>query len=215
MITTENKKWELLHVSLFVLISLIFFIKVLSSGGTLFGGDFVTYFFPLKTFIRNHLLTHGSLPFWNPFLFSGTPLLANIQGSMFYPLGFLYYLLPSDSAYVYSTILHFILGCCFMYLLMRGLSVSLAGSFMSAIIFIFNGYFMGHVYAGHLTFVQTYIWIPLIFLFLYRFFQSMDFKNAVITGLLLGVQILGGFPQLAFIPSWEYCSLVSTRAYIF
>jgi hypothetical protein len=198
MITTKQKKWELLHICLFVSISVVFFIEILSSEGTLYGGDFVTYFSPLKTFIRNHLLTHGSLPFWNPFLFSGTPLIANIQGSMFYPLGFLYYFFPTDSAYVYSTILHFVLGCCFMYMLMRGLSVSRAGSFISAIIFIFNGYFMGHVYAGHLTFVQTYIWIPLIFLFLYRFIQTNDFKNTVIAGLLLAIQILGGFPQIAF-----------------
>jgi hypothetical protein len=198
MIFFKQKKWELLHVGLFISISLIFFIKVLSSGDTLFGGDFVTYFFPLKAFIRNHLLAHGSLPFWNPFLFSGTPLIANIQGSMFYPLGFFYYLLPPDSAYVYATLLHFILGCSFMYIFMRSLSVSFAGSFISAIIFIFNGYFMGHVYAGHLTFVQTYIWIPLIFLFLYKFIQDRDYKNPVIGGLLLGVQILGGFPQIVF-----------------
>jgi uncharacterized protein (DUF697 family) len=194
----KQKKWELLYVGLFVTISLIFFMKVLSSGRSLYGSDFVTFFYPLKTFIRNYVLTYGSLPLWNPFLFSGTPLMANIQASMFYPLGFLYYLFPSDLAYVYSTILHVILGCCFMYIFMRGLSVSHAGSFISASIFIFNGYFMGHVYAGHLTFVQAYIWIPLIFLFLYRFIETKNFKHSVTAGLLLGVQILGGFPQIAF-----------------
>lgn len=57
---------------------------------------------------------------------------------------------------------------------------------------------MGHVYAGHLTFVQAYIWIPLVFLFLYKFIKTKKYKNAIIAGLLLGVQILGGFPQLAF-----------------
>ncbi len=198
MITHKQKIWELIPFSLFVTIVLLLFIRVLGSGHTLLGGDFVTYFFPLKTFIRTHLLTYGSIPQWNPFLFSGTPLIANLQGSMFYPLGFLYYLLPSDLAYVYSTILHFILGSSFMYIFMRRLSISPLGSFTSAMIFIFNGYFLGHVYAGHLTFVQTYIWMPLIFLFLYKFIGTNDFKNAVSAGLVLGIQILGGFPQIAF-----------------
>lgn len=117
---------------------------------------------------------------------------------MFYPLGFLYYLLPPESAYVYSTILHCILGTFFMYAFMREISVSPEGSVISALIFGFNGFFMGHLYAGHLSFVQTYIWIPLIFFFQYRFIRTKDFKNAVIAGLFLGVQILGGFPQIAF-----------------
>ena len=57
---------------------------------------------------------------------------------------------------------------------------------------------MAHLYAGHLSFVQSYIWIPLIFLLLYRFIQTMAFKYALISGLMLGIQILGGFPQIAF-----------------
>ena len=147
-------------------------------------------------------MAHGSLPLWNPYLLSGTPLVSNIQGSMFYPLGFFYYLFPSDFAYLYSTILHFILGSVFMYIFMRGLSVSFLGSFISAIIYVFNGYFLGHVYAGHLTFVQAYIWMPLIFYFQYKFIQTKEFKNSIFAGIILGIQILGGFPQIAF-----YCIL--------
>ena len=198
MVLMRIKKRDFLFVGTLVGLVLIWFGKILLSGKVMFGMDFVFQFYPWKKFIFDNLWAHGSLPFWNPYLFSGIPFITNIQASMFYPLGFLYYLLPSDSAYLYSTLLHFILGCCFMYLLMRGLSVSHAGSFMSAIIFIFNGYFLGHVYAGHLTFVQAYIWIPIIFLFLYRFIQLNDYRNAVFAGLLLGIQILGGFPQLSF-----------------
>ena len=85
-----------------------------------------------------------------------------------------------------------------MYILMRGLSVSFLGSFISAIIYVFNGYFLGHVYAGHLTFVQSYIWMPLIFYFQYRFIQTREYKNSVFAGIILGIQILGGFPQIVF-----------------
>jgi len=198
MIKQNKHLFEIVFLSLLVLSVLAVFSKIIITGDSLFGMDFIFQFYPWKKFISDHLWSHGSLPFWNPYLFSGIPFVTNIQASMFYPLGFLYYLLTPESAYLYSTILHCIAGSVFMYAFMRTIPVSPAGSFVSALIFIFNGFFMGHLYAGHLTFVQTYIWIPLIFLFLYRFIQTNDYKNTVISGLLLGIQILGGFPQIAF-----------------
>lgn len=189
---------ELFPIFLLTVSVLIFFAKVIVSDKPLFGSDFVLYFYPVKRFIHDYALTHHTLPFWNPYLFSGTPFISNIQASMFYPLGFLYYLIPPEYAYGYSTALHCILGSMFMYIFMRTLSVSPAGALLSAIIFTFNGFFMAHLYAGHLTFVQSYIWIPLIFCFAYRFLKTTHFKWPLFAGLSLGIQILGGFPQIAF-----------------
>ena len=187
-------------------------IRMPLTGDTLYGSDFVLYFRPLKEFIRDHFLRHGTIPMWNPYQFSGTPLISNIQASLFYPLGFLFYLMPSEQAYLYTLVMHSTLGCFFMYVFMRDILVTpLAGCF-AAMVFAFNGYFMAHVYAGHLTFVQNYIWIPLIFFFMNRFVNERRFVHAIAAGLTLGVQILGGFPQIAFytilgtltfmVPSW-------------
>ncbi len=174
------------------------FREVLFTGRCLYGSDFVLQFYPWKKFVFDHLQSQGSLPFWNPYLFSGSPLIPNIQVSLFYPLGFLYYLMPPDIAYGYSTLLHFVLGSGFMYLFMRSLGVHPVGCLFSAIVFMFNGYFMGHLFAGHLSFVQNYIWIPLIFFFLNRFLQRASLCDAIGAGFSLGFQILGGFPQIAF-----------------
>ncbi len=183
----------------FIIISVgIFFGRVIYSGKPLSGSDFVLYFHPLKKFIRDYVLSQGTIPFWNPYLFSGTPFIANVQASMFYPLGFIYYLVAPEYAYGYATILHCFLGAVFMFVLMRTLSVAYWGAFLSAFVFIFNGYFMAHLYAGHLTFVQNYIWIPLVFFFVYRFVTTICFRWALGAGLSLGTQILGGFPQIAF-----------------
>jgi hypothetical protein len=177
----------------------LFFSSFILSGKPLWGSDFVTQFYPWKKFIYDHIWHQGSLPLWNPYLFSGTPIIANIQASMFYPLGFLYYLLPPVLAYGYSTMLHCALGSVLMYLFMhQALGISKVGALISALIFSFNGYFMAHLYAGHLSFVQSYIWIPLIFHLLYRFTETFDCRYAVATGLVLGIQILGGFPQITF-----------------
>ena len=90
------------------------------------------------------------------------------------------------------------LGFGYMLFFMRSLAVSRLGSLLGAIVFSFNGYFMGHLYAGHLSFIQNYIWIPVVFLFLHRFTLSRRFTAPVAAGLFLGIQILGGFPQIAF-----------------
>ncbi|MEO0248349.1 MAG: YfhO family protein [candidate division WOR-3 bacterium] len=170
---------------------------VICSGTTLCGSDFLVYFYPIKRFIFDHVWATGSIPLWNPYVFSGTPIIANIQASMFYPLGFLYYLIAPDRAYLYSTILHCILAALFMYVFVRSLGVSRSGAFLSGSIFALNGYFIAHIYAGHLSFVQNYIWIPLVFFFAVKI-GDRNLKYAIAGGLVFGVQVLGGFPQLAF-----------------
>jgi hypothetical protein len=189
---------ELLPVTILILSVLIFFSKIILSGSGLYGSDIVLQFYPWKKFLYDHVWTYHALPFWNPYVFSGTPFIANIQASMFYPLGFLFYIVPTEYAIAYTVILHCVLGATFMYLFARSLSINKAGAFLAAIIFTFNGYFMVHVYAGHFSFVQNYVWIPLVFCFVHRFLQTSHLKWAVAGGLVLGVQILGGFPQIAF-----------------
>jgi len=104
--------------------------------------------------------------------FQGRLLISNIQASLFYPLGFLFYLMPSDQAYGYTVVIHCLLGSVFMYSFMRTLSISRGGSLLSAFVFTFSGFFMGHLYAGHLTFIQNYIWIPLVFRYLHLFVHT-------------------------------------------
>lgn len=198
MIKRKSILSELIPIILLISSLLIFFGKIILSGEPLFGSDFILWFYPWKRSIYEYVWSHGALPFWNPYVFSGTPFIANIQASMFYPLGFLFYLIPTKYAYGYTIIFHCMLGAIFMYVLVRSLSINKAGSFLAAVIFTYNGFFAAHMYAGHLTFVQNYVWIPLIFYFLYKFLNASDFRYAVLSGLFLGIQILGGFPQIAF-----------------
>jgi hypothetical protein len=185
-------------LGILILVALFLFREILTAGKCLYGSDFALQFYPWKKFVLDHLHSQGSLPFWNPYLFSGSPLISNIQVSLFYPLGFLYYLLPPDIAYGYSTLLHFVLGLVFMYFFMRSLGVHPVACLFSALVFMLNGYFMGHLYAGHLSFVQNYVWIPLILFFLNAFAVKGSFRYVIAAGLFLGFQILGGFPQIAF-----------------
>lgn len=189
---------EYVPLAFVFLCTLLIFVRLPLAQEALYGSDFVLYFYPLKEFIREHLLSHGAIPLWNAYQFSGTPLIANIQASLFYPLGFLFYLMPSEQAYGYTVVMHCLLASVFMYSFMRTASVSRGGSLLSAFVFTFSGFFMGHLYAGHLTFIQNYIWIPLVFRYLLLFVRTGRLLFALVAGLVQGIQILGGFPQIAF-----------------
>ncbi|OGG06427.1 hypothetical protein A3D05_04580 [Candidatus Gottesmanbacteria bacterium RIFCSPHIGHO2_02_FULL_40_24] len=82
----------------------------------------------------------GQLPVWNPYSFSGTPLLANIQASAFYPLNILFFFLPFSLAWSWQIIISAFLAGIFMYLYLRNKNISPPASFIGAISFSFSGF---------------------------------------------------------------------------
>src|SRR3990167_6132233 len=55
------------------------------------------------------------LPFWNPYSFSGTPLLGNMQSAALYPLNILFIFFPFNTAWIILIILGPLLGGLFLY----------------------------------------------------------------------------------------------------
>ena len=90
-----DRGWGILAYVFLIISPIVFFSKVIFTGRSLYGGDFISYFWIVKEYIRDIILNEGHLPFWNPYLFSGAPFITNMQASLFYPLGTLYYLLPT------------------------------------------------------------------------------------------------------------------------
>ena len=57
--------------------------------------DVLRELYPWKTLVTESL-KKGVFPLWNPYNFSGAPLLANYQSQVFYPLTFLYFIMPPN-----------------------------------------------------------------------------------------------------------------------
>ena len=47
-------------------------------------GDNLQQNYPLHVLVGS-MLRHGQLPFWNQYIFSGTPLMADFNAGAFYP----------------------------------------------------------------------------------------------------------------------------------
>ncbi len=92
-----------------------------------FHGDIHAYFYPYHV-LPAALLAHGELPLWNPYAFSGIPLLADGQTALFHPASWLFFVLPAGAALNYSILSQFSIAGVGMFWLLRTLGLrQLAG----------------------------------------------------------------------------------------
>ena len=144
----------------YLLVDLLFFGKVLIPGRYLYGGDFMTYFYPMKQFLRTYVLEHDRLPLWNPYLLCGYPFIADIQVSAFYPGGILMYLFSPEKSYAATLAIHFLLMAMGMYLFAGRMGYSRLAAWVAGIVYAFNGFALRNLSVGHLTLFQTMAMAP-------------------------------------------------------
>ena len=101
----------------------------------------------------------GELPLWNPYSFSGTPLLANVQSAAFYPLNLLFMFLNFDIAWVILILLQPILSILFTYLYLRQINLDKFSALFSGLAFGFSGYMLVWLELG--TVGHAALWLPL------------------------------------------------------
>ena len=153
---------DIVALASFLLITLAFFWKSVLGRGVIGSFDLVMLFYPYKTYIRE-LVGQGELPLWNPLVYLGVPLLANIQTSVLYPLDALFLLFSFPTALTWSVVLHIWLALAGMYLFLRyGLNTTIFAAWVGALCFGVGGFLLPHI--GHLNQVHTAIWLPWILL---------------------------------------------------
>ncbi len=146
---------------------------------------------------------NGKLPLWNPYSFSGTPLLANFQTAAFYPLNILFFILPFDLAWGVLIVFQPLLAGLFLYGYLRFLNVSKIGSFFGALVFSFSGFSIAWLEWN--TIIQTVLWLPLILLAKERLLEKTTLKWALILIFAEVSSILAGHLQVLF-----YTIIIST-----
>ncbi|HEX2923327.1 MAG TPA: hypothetical protein VHS28_04790, partial [Chloroflexota bacterium] len=120
--------------------SVLFFWRIAVQGMVPAGYDLVTYFYPYKAYL-SEVIRRGELPLWNPSIFMGAPLLANIQAAVFYPLDLLFYVMPTADALRVSILLHVFLAASFSYLFARiSLSLSPIAAWVCGAVFAYGGF---------------------------------------------------------------------------
>lgn len=168
--------------------------------------DVIRQIYPWKTIVIDSL-KHGVIPLWNPYNFSGAPLLANIQSAVFYPLAIIYFFLPQPFAWTVLVMLQPLLTSLFTYLFARKVGIGKTGALLSAIAFAYSLYMS--VFLEYNTIGHVIIWLPLA---LYAFESNVQ-KNSLWKSFLYAGCISIFFLRWTFANCFTQCRIHSVVLY--
>ena len=155
--------------------------------------DVIRMLLPWKEFAVKNLFS-GTIPFWNPYNFSGTPFLANFQGATFYPFNLLFLLLPILPAWALYIISESLFSSLFTFFLLREFGLSKKSALFGGLVFAFSSYMVVWLEYGNLG--HAALWFPLVLLLIEKQLK----KSGTITYLLLiaalTLSILAGYIQI-------------------
>jgi len=184
-------------VAILLILTLAFFSRLVLGNLVMAGLDVFTYFYPYKAYAAETIRS-GSLPLWNPYLFMGVPFLANIQSAVLYPLNLPFYWLPAPEMVNWSIVLHvFIAGASTYGFARRALRFGHWGAVGSAVTLAFGG-FLG-AQAEHVNQLSVLVWLPLLLWLTYLSYTTRRLIYVLLTGVVVGVQFLGGHTQSSYI----------------
>lgn len=144
--------WLLLFAGTAILLG-----EVLLGGRVLADRDLLTYFFPLRSVLQR-LFRHGQSLLWNPYLGEGQPLAANPAHEIFYPLTWLFFLLPVRPAIAISLATHLGIGFWGTLRFLRKLRNSESAALLAATVWSFGGVFVSMMHL--LPCLYGWAWIP-------------------------------------------------------
>ena len=200
-----SKSWnrgDMLAVLFLVVWQCLYFFPVTLAQAVWLGSDVVRTYYPLGTELAR-ALHEGRLPLWTTGMYGGFPLLADAQVGALYPVNLiLFALLPPHFALSYSILFHLAWAACGTFLWVRASGFRTASALLASIVFSFSGFMLSRL--PHATILITSSWLPWLIFFQDQWQRAMAQRKSraalwfALTALALGIQILCGFPQVAF-----------------
>jgi len=153
--------------------------------------DLTEQFYFWKSFLVENI-KQGTIPFWNPYSFSGTPFLAHPATAAFYPLNIIFFLFPLSPAFIVYIFMHVVLAWVFMYLLAKKFTDKL-GAVAAGTVFALSGMMAARIYSGHIDIISTLIWIPVVFGSIITTLENKKRADFIKSIFFLTLQILAGY----------------------
>ncbi|MEO0099873.1 MAG: YfhO family protein [candidate division WOR-3 bacterium] len=179
-----------------ILLLFIYFWPIII-GKSYFWEDVIEHYYPYHFFLFKNL-RRFTIPLWNPYIFSGMPFLGDVQSQIFYPINWLLAFFSSPGSVFWllemKIIFHLLLAGIFFYLFLRELNLSYFSSFFGGVVFTFSGFLITHLI--HVTMVNAYIWLPPLFLFLFRWVKRKFLRDLLFAGVVFGLANLASHPQI-------------------
>lgn len=188
-----RREWGVAASALWALL-LLFFAPPLLAGVVLAPADGIAQDLPLRM-LAAEAIKHGEMPFWNPFSFSGTPLLAGIQIGFFFPANWGFLVLPYDLAMNISVLLGYWLAGFGTYALGRELRMPVVAAAFSAIAFMLGGYLVQNL--EHVMMLHAAGMMAVLLFLVARFARTREVRYAQAGAFAVALLFLAGHPQMA------------------
>ena len=160
--------------------------------------DNLTQNYPLRV-LSGALLRHGGLPLWDPYIWSGTPLLAGWNAGALYPGTWLFAVLPASWAFTVNVASVSIVCAAGMHVFLRRLGCSPLAALLGALTFTYTGFMWGQ--AVHLGLVIGMSFTPWMLLAVHELGTSPEPREArrwiALLGGCGGLVVLAGDPRAA------------------
>ncbi|HET6805694.1 MAG TPA: hypothetical protein VFH59_09670 [Frateuria sp.] len=189
--------------------------------------DAMDEFFP-TVYFNAHSLHHGLAPWWNPYIYSGFPQIADPQGMLFSPLLMAWMLLPADPGvtwFTWGVLLHLLLGAAGMLAFLQRKGANAFGALMGATVFMAGGVAASRL--EHTPIVLAYAYVPPILFTLQRLMDRPGWQRGAVLGLVAGafathlVQVtylfalmVSGYALVAVVRRWPGYSPDERRRWI-
>jgi hypothetical protein len=165
-------------------------------GHPVLPGDDLTQNFPLRV-LAGQQIRSGQLPLYDPYIWSGAPLLAGWNAGAAYPLTLLFAVVPATAAWALNLIVTWAAAGTGMFFFLRALRLGSLPSFLGALSFTFAGAMSAQV--GHFGLVAGMSWVPVQLLAVLRLSETRTITSrlswtAVLAG-AAGLTILAGEPR--------------------
>ena len=187
------KKWikdNRIYFALILAFTIFFYANYISGE---LKGDLPTFWSFSYQLIKTSFLERGSLHEWADLVSGGVPFFAYGEFPLLDITFWLVMIAPTAVAAAHASFfIHLLLAGLGMFLLANELMKDRNAALVSAIVFMFSGFFINHV-SSNISYAYPFAYIPLIFFFAGRALGSHNWAfYSVLTGVVFAFQILSG-----------------------
>jgi hypothetical protein len=167
--TSWGRRGDVVAVVVLVALPMVIYGIPALLGHAVLPGDDLTQNLPLRM-LAGQQIRAGHLPLFNPYIWSGAPLLAGWNAAAAYPLTWLFAILPGTAAWTVNMIVTWAVAGLGMFCFLRALRLASLASFLGALSFAFAGGMSAQV--SHFGLVAGLSWVPLGLLSILRLCQD-------------------------------------------
>jgi len=191
-----GRRGDIVAVAVLVTLPAVIFGLPALLGHAVLPGDDLTQNLPLRM-LAGREIRAGHLPLFDPYIWSGAPLLAGWNAAAAYPLTWLFAVLPASAAWTVNMIVTWAVAGLGMFCFLRALRLASLASLLGAFSFAFAGGMSAQV--THFGLVAGLSWVPLALLSILRLSQDRPMASracwTAVLAAAIGLVILAGEPR--------------------